>query len=111
MKTVVFVLVLLAGFKLGHIATRDVITRAAQACQKDGRSASLGLAPQAWTQSTSVKLVIGNNSLDVYQWQVDSGMWNARYRNPLLVLSAGSRTGQVYCQYDIVNAAASVHRM
>jgi hypothetical protein len=122
MKPVVFLLVLLAGLKLGHqeylyrIATRDVIVaaykeRAAQACQKDGRSANLGLAPQAWANAGTVKLVIGKGGLDVYLWQVDNELWNARYRHPFLVLSAGSRTGQVYCEYDIVNAAASVHRM
>ena len=60
MKTVVFILALLASLKLGHqeylyrTATRDAIVaaykdRASQACQKDGRNASFGLAPQAWT--------------------------------------------------------------
>jgi hypothetical protein len=122
MKTVVFILVLLAGLKLGHqeylyrIATRDVIVaaykeRAAQACLTNGRSASLGIAPQAWINPASIKLVIGKGSLDVQFWQVDSELWNARYRNPLLVLTASARSGQAYCEYDIVNAAASVHRM
>lgn len=122
MKTVVFILVLLAGFKLGHqeylyrSATRDAILaaykdRAVQACQKDGRTASFGLTPQAWTGSNSIQLVIGKANLDVQLWQVDNQLWNARYRNPLLILSTGSRTGQVYCEYDIVNAAASVHRL
>ena len=44
-------------------------------------------------------------------WQVDNKLWNARYRNPLLVLSTGTRGGEVYCEYDIVNAAATVIRM
>ena len=122
MKTVVFVLALLASLKLGHqeylyrTATRDVIVaaykeRAAQACQKDGRTASFGLTPQAWANSASVQLAIGKSNLDVQLWQVDNHQWNARYRNPFLILSAGARAGQVYCEYDIVNAAASVHRM
>jgi hypothetical protein len=122
MRTVVFILALLAAAKLGHqeylyrAATREAIVaayreRAAQACQKDARAASLGLAPQAWITPASATLVIGKSNLDVQIWQVDNHLWNARYRNPFLILSAGARGGQVYCEYDIVNAAASVHRM
>ena len=122
MKTVVFILALLAGLKLGHqeylyrTATRDVIVaaykdRAAPGLSTDGRNASLGLAPQAWANPASIRLVIGKSGVDVQLWQVDNDLWNARYRNPFLVLTAGARTGQVYCEYDIVNAAASVHRM
>lgn len=122
MKIVVFFLVLLAALKLGHqehayrTATRDVIVaaykdRAAQACQKDSRNASFGLAPQAWATSASIQLAIGKSNLDVQFWQVDNALWNARYRNPFLVLRADARTGHIYCEYDIVNAAVSVHRM
>jgi hypothetical protein len=122
MKTVVFILALLASLKLGHqeylyrSATREAIVaaykeRAAAACQKDGRTAGFGLTPQAWANAASVQLAIGKTNLDVQFWQVDNALWNARYRNPFLILSAGARTGQVYCEYDIVNAAASVHRM
>jgi hypothetical protein len=82
-----------------------------QACLTDGRNASLGLAPQAWIRPASVRLVIGKSSVDVQFWQVDSDLWNARYRNPLLVLTADDRKGQVSCEYDLVNAAASVHRL
>ncbi len=124
MKTVVFILVLLAGFKLGQqeylyrTATRDVIVaaykdRAAQACGKDSRNAGLGVAPQSWASAASIQLVIGKSNLDVQLWQVDNHLWNARYRNPLIILSTDTRTGagQAYCEYDIVNAAASVYRL
>ena len=124
MKTVVFILVLLAAFKLGQqeylyrTATRDVIVaaykdRAVQACAKDGRNANLGLSPQTWANSSSIQLVIGKSGLDVQLWQVDNHLWNARYRNPLIILSAETRSGlgQAYCEYDIVNAAASVYRL
>lgn len=122
MKTVVFILALLATLKLGHqeylyrAATREAIVaaykdRAASACQKDGRTAGFGLTPQAWANSASVQLAIGKSNIDVQLWQVDNHQWNARYRNPFLILSAGARAGQIYCEYDIVNAAASVHRM
>jgi len=122
MKTVVFILALLATLKLGHheylyrAATRDAIVaayqqRAAQACREDARSAFLGVTPQAWNAPSSVQLMIGKGGLDVPFWQVDNKLWNARYRNPLLVLSTGSPRGGVYCEYDIVNAAATVIRM
>ena len=122
MKTVVFILALLATVKLGHheylyrSATQEAIVaaykeRAADACRKDARSAFLGVASQAWNAPTSVQLMIGKSSLDVQFWQVDNKLWNARYRNPLLVLSTGSPRGSVYCEYDIVNAAATVIRM
>jgi hypothetical protein len=122
MKAVVVILVLLAALKLGHqeylyrVATRDLIVaaykdRAVQACLVHGRNLSLGLAPQSWIHAASVRLVIGKSGLDVQFWQVDSDLWNLRYRNPFLVLTADARGGQVSCEYDIVNAAASVHRL
>jgi hypothetical protein len=122
MKAVVVILVLLAALKLGHqeylyrVATRDLIVaaykdRAVHACMAHGRSLSLGLAPQSWIHAASVRLVIGKSGLDVQFWQVDSDLWNLRYRNPFLVLTADARGGQVSCEYDIVNSAASVHRL
>ena len=122
MKAVVFILLVLAGIKLGHqeylyrSATREAIVsaykeRAAEACRRDARSTLFGLSDRAWTNPPSVQLMIGKSGLDVQFWQVDNKLWNARYRNPLLVLSTGTRGGEVYCEYDIVNAAATVTRM
>jgi len=122
MKAVVFILLVLASLKLGHheylyrSATRDALVAAysesaAEACQKDARNIVLGVTAQAWANAPSIQLMIGKGGLDVHYWQVDNKLWNARYRNPLLVLSTGSRKGEVYCEYDIVNAAASVYRM
>jgi hypothetical protein len=121
MKAVVIILAVLAGLKLGHheylyrMATRDVIvaaykTRAVEACQRDRRNVALGIPPQAWSNAPSVQLAIGKGGLDVQLWQVDNDLWSARYRNPFLILSA-SGPAPAYCEYDIVNAAASVHRM
>ncbi len=122
MKAVVILLCLLAALKLGHheylyrAATHDVIVtayrdRAAIACQSNSRTASLGLTALAWTQPRSIRLVIGKGGLDVQLWQVDSELWSARYRHPFLVLTTGSRGSQAYCEYDIVNAAATVARL
>lgn len=122
MKAVVFFLAFLAAAKLGYqeylfrASTRDAVVgaykeHAVQACQKDAKSVSLGLTPQVWANPQAVNLVIGKSSLSVYPWQVDHAMWNARYRNPFLVLTVAPHSGVTYCEYDIVNAAASVYRM
>ncbi len=122
MRAVVFLLALLAAVKIGYqeylfrTSARDVIVsayreRAVDACQKDPKSATLGIAAPAWERPASVSLVIGKSNLDVQFWQVDHAMWNARYRNPYLFLVAGSKGANVFCEYDIVHGAASVYRM
>jgi hypothetical protein len=122
MRAVVILLAVLAALKVGHqeylfrSATRDVIInayrdRAVVACQRDGKSAHYGLPPQAWAHPAEIKLVIGKGNLDVYLWQVDHELWNARFRNPYLFLIAQSRSGSVFCEYDILNGVASVHPM
>lgn len=122
MKAVVFFLAFLALAKVGYheylfrVAAQDAMIsayreRAAQACQKDLRGLQMGVSPLSWSNPSSIRLVIGKSGLDVYFWQVDNERWAARYRNPYLFLSAGQRAGTVHCEYDIVNASASVFRM
>jgi hypothetical protein len=122
MRAFVILLLLLAAAKLGfqeylfRTATRDALLEAyrqhaVEACQRDARSQSLGVAAQAWATPRDVQLVIGKHALDVYPWQVDHPNWNARYRNPYLLLTVGPRTGTALCEYDILNAAASVSRL
>jgi hypothetical protein len=122
MRAVVIFLALLAAAKIGYYeylfrdATREAVigaykVHAVEACQKDAGSKAFGVSPQDWANPRAVRLVIGNRSLDVYPWQVDDARWNARYRNPYLLLTAGQRKDTVACEYDIVNAAASVSRM
>jgi hypothetical protein len=122
MRTVVLLLALLVAAKLGYqeylfrSGTSEAIIgaykeHAVQACQKDARSASLGLDRQAWSSPTSIKVLIGKSALDVYPWQTDHPLWSARYRHPYLFLTTGRPSSPVYCEYDIVNAAASIGRM
>lgn len=122
MRTVVILLALLAAAKLGYseylfrVSTRDAVIgaykeHAVEACRKDAGSQSLGLGSQAWSNPSSIRLVIGKSSVDVYPWQVDHALWNARYRNPYLFLTMSQRLGTIACEYDIVNAAAAVSRM
>lgn len=122
MRAIVILLALLAAAKLGYQeylfrgATRDALIgaykeHAVQACQKDARTQTLGMGAQAWANPKAIRLVIGKSSIDVYPWQVDDPLWNARYRNPYLLLTTSQRTATVSCEYDITNAAASVSRM
>jgi hypothetical protein len=122
MKTFVILLLALAAAKLAfqeylfRSATRDAVLaayrqHAVEACQRDARSLSLGVGTQAWANPRVIQLVIGKRALDVYPWQVDNANWNARYHNPYLLLTAGPRSASVLCEYDILNASASVSRM
>jgi hypothetical protein len=115
-------LALLAAAKLGYQeylfrgAARDALIgaykeHAVEACQKDARTQALGLGAQIWANPKAIRLLIGKSSIEVYLWQVDDPLWNARYRNPYLLLTAAQKTATVACEYDIVNAAASVSRM
>lgn len=122
MKAIAIVLALLAAAKFGYqeylfrIATRDAMIgaykeHAVQACQRDTKGHNFGVSPQAWASPKSIKLVIGKSSLDVYPWQIDDAKWNARYRNPYLLLTTELRAGAIACEYDIINAAASISRI
>ena len=122
LKPVVLFLALLAVAKLGHeqylfrTATRDAILgayreHATEACQRQARGMAPAVSAQAWASPVAIQLVIGKSGLDVNLWQVDNALWSARYRNPYLLLTAGQYSGTIYCEYDILNAAASVHRL
>ena len=121
MKAVVLLLAFLAAVKVGYqewmlrTAAHEIIVaayreRAVTACQKDARGQQM---PQgvAWARPSDIRLVIGKSNLDVYFWQVDHALWNARFRNPYLFLASGDRPNRVFCEYDIVHGAASVFRM
>ena len=122
MKPIVIVLALLAIAKVGYqeylfrTSTMDVIinaysSRAINACQRDARAQKMPATRQVWSRPASTKLVIGKSNLDVHFWQINSAMWNARYRNPYLFLVANHQRSNVFCEYDIVHGIASVYRM
>ncbi len=95
--------------------TQDVLIsayrdRAIQACQKLPRSQGMITNTSAWSKPIDVRVVIGKSELDVWFWQVDSSLWEARYRNPYLYLANGDRLSSVTCEYDIVHGIASASR-
>jgi len=122
MRLFAVILGLLAALKIGYqemtyrSATSEVIIgayreRAIQACRRDPRNLSQGSTAEVWGQPASITLAIGKPGLDVYVWQVDHALWNARFRNPYLFLSADPYAGKLVCEFDVVNGTASVYRM
>jgi hypothetical protein len=85
--------------------------RAIQACQRqpsdsEGRSAR-GLD---WSQPETIRLSTGSRAVSAYFWQVDHANWNARYRNPYLVLTAREDAGGPRCEYDVLYGQAKIVR-
>ena len=124
-KLVILVLALIAA-KLGYqdylfrASTREVIVntfqeRALQQCQRHAKASVVtpnGVAPaNAWTRPASVSLMIGKAGVDVHPWQINSTQWNARYRNPYLLIIAERSAASLACEYDILNGSAQVYRL
>ena len=85
--------------------------RALDACSRDAHSVTLGLDGKAWTAVAPVRLEIGKPISGVYIWQVDQPTWQQRYRNPYLLLTAGTPMARLRCEFDIVNGTAVVSRI
>jgi hypothetical protein len=89
--------------------------RAIAACQKlpakrmDAMTAAV--PPAFWAKPHSVRMKTGTRSVDVYFWQVDSPLWNARYRNPYLVLRSEEDALPVACEFDILFGTAALVRI
>ncbi|MEL6297364.1 MAG: hypothetical protein AAFV26_10180 [Pseudomonadota bacterium] len=121
-RFIVIVLAVLATAKVGsHIylyrdATSSIIVtayrdKAIAACAQHGAESPLRVPEKAWADPAKVALEIGKASLDVAIWQVHHRLWEARYKNPFLFVTANAETAHIYCEYDIVRGLASVHRL
>ena len=126
MRKLMLLVVGLIAIKLGYqeylfrASTRDVIVstfqeRALQMCQRHTKATVLaanGAAPAtAWNRPASISLMIGKAGLDVYLWQINSTQWNARYRNPYLLIIAERSASSLACEYDILNGSAQVYKL
>jgi hypothetical protein len=65
----------------------------------------------AWGQASNVRLTIGKSDLNVFLWQTNHRLWNARYRNAYLYVTVDDAKAHVYCEYDIANDMAWVYRL
>jgi hypothetical protein len=126
LRLMVMLLALLAGAK---VWTQDTLFRAGAeealvaayrdraitACQKlpprrmDAVTAAV--PPALWAKPQNVRMKTGSRNVDVHFWQVDSPLWNARYRNPYLILSGGEDALPVACEFDILYGTAVLIRI
>ena len=54
------------------------------------------------------RVTVGDRALPVHIWEFDHELWNARFRQPYLVLSSPSPA--LSCTYDIMAGTAVVAR-
>lgn len=122
MRALVLVLALLATLKIWvqdsayRSATEEALLaayrlRAADACARAKPAGGSGAPPASaldWTTEAEPRVVVGNPALPVRFWEFDSELWNARFRQPYLVLSIGE-TGRT-CSYDILAGTAEITR-
>ena len=122
MRALVLALALLAALKIWvqdsvyRSATEDALVaayraRAADACARISPSASRTPGTQGlvdWSREAEPRLTVGNPAVRVRVWELDHELWDARFRQPYLILSAG-RAG-LSCAYDILADTAEIAR-
>lgn len=116
MRKLVLVLAILAGMKVWYQDSvyRDAAEAAVSSAYRVPATAACQKLRQAngidWTALESLHLVAGNRDIPVQFWQIDHALWNARFRNPYLILTAGEASGQAVCSYDIASGQAALSR-
>jgi hypothetical protein len=86
-------------------AAEDAIMLAYRARAAD---ACASLDPADWSTGVESRLTVGNPALDVKLWQFDHALWNARFRQPFLVLTPPAPSPM--CTYDILAGTAALQR-
>lgn len=116
MRALVLALALLAVLKvwfqdsLYRSATEEALvsayrTRAADACT---HRAPAPAGAVNWSTEAEPRVTVGNPAIPVHVWQFEHELWNARFRQPYLILSV-TRTG-LSCAYDILADTAEITR-
>lgn len=112
MRALVIALALLAALKVWvqdsvfRTAAEDAIELAYRARAAD---ACAHLDSTDWSTGVESRIAVGNPSLPVRIWQLDHELWNARFRQPFLILTAPG--GQALsCTYDILAGTAAIQR-
>ncbi len=119
MRALVLALALLAAAKIWvqdsfyRFATEEALVsayraRAAIACASLAPASTASASDPDWATRAEPRLSVGNPALRVHLWQFDHEQWNARFRQPYLVLSAGNPG--VACTYDILAGTAEISR-
>ena len=93
-------------------AYRDrAITSCQRLPQRDSRGETLATFTVNWSHTAAVEMSAGNRHLPVHLWQADHPLWNARFRNPHLVLTSADRHSGLRCFYDVVAGQAVLERL
>ena len=123
MRALVLALALLAALKVWahesayRSATEEALVsayraRAAEACARvsPGTPVAPGETAGAldWATSPAARVAVGNPAVRVHLWQLDHELWNARFRQPYLVLGDGP--AGLSCTYDLLAGTAEVSR-
>lgn len=119
MRALILALAVLAGIKIWvqesayRAATEEAIvlayrTRAAEACAGASGAAADPAARADWSGGAEPRVTVGNPALPVHLWQFEHELWNARFRQPYLVLAAPGAA--LSCTYDILAGTAAVAR-
>ncbi len=95
----------------GEVIVATYKARALKACARDAAAQRVRLPASAWSEPEDIDIVIGQPNLRVFFWHVRDALWKARYLNPYLHIRPRGAERFVLCEYDIVNATASVHRL
>jgi hypothetical protein len=122
MRTVLLGLALLAGFKVWfqdrtyRVAMADAVVeayreRAVEVCRRNAaRRVASGQndGTAAWNSGAAARAeaVIGNPEIGVAIWDMNNPLWQQRYRDLHLVLTAGPG-GTQRCSYDVRQGGAT----
>ncbi|WP_295556095.1 hypothetical protein [uncultured Hyphomicrobium sp.] len=116
MRALVVALALLAGLKIWiqdsayRSATEDALLLAYRAKAADACAAISGAEARKSAADLSTgpepRVTVGNTALSVHIWDFDNALWNARFRQPYLVLSAPGAS--LSCAYDILAGTATI---
>lgn len=120
MGALILALAVLAGLKIWvqesayRTATEEAIVqayraRAADACRGASQSMpQISTVDADWSSGAEPRVTVGNRAVPVHIWQFDHELWNARFRQPYLVLSSPGPA--LSCTYDILAGTAVVAR-
>jgi hypothetical protein len=119
MRILVLVLAVLAALKVAYqeyvyrsVTAEVIITayreRALEACRRQAWGKAVNA--EAWANPLSVTLSVGRSTVDSNAWQLDHAQWNARFKNPYLLITAGDGASEITCEFDITGNTATAQK-
>jgi hypothetical protein len=122
MRALILALALLAAVKIWfqdsiyRSATEEALVaayraRAADACAKSASAMPPAPAQEKavdWQTEAEPHVAVGNPAIPVHVWQLEHELWNARFRQPYLILSVSR--ANLSCAYDLLADKAEIAR-